>query len=428
MRTNDKKKTLRGIKKKTLRGIKEVKPGVFLIRVQKLDPRTGKPVDVRRKIECATLAEAAVAQMRLREEIEKDEKPRERVRLKDYAHSSMLGRLPVLKASTRHRYASDLDQHILPVLGDLYLDALSPEDVHEWFAAEAADKAPATVNGYLRVLKTLMADAVVQYRLPLNPTGRIRAVPERRRDELESDEPVNMLSEEEMGTFLALVRERWPQWYAMVFTQFATARRFGEVSALRWEDIDEEHGVIKIRRAQWRGIVDTPKTGKVVRVPLLPELKDVLREWRQYMVRTQHRHLNSGWIFPSQAGKPHTNASVMRKAFIDCLKQMDVGRRFSSHGLRRTANDLLRRVSTGEVTRAITGHMTQAMTEHYSHVDVGEKTVAVERMLKLIEGGKQRGEAIAKDDRGGGSTPSGERKTGIDRKHKAKAPGGRLGA
>ncbi len=64
-----------------------------------------------------------------------------------------------------------------------------------------------------------------------------------------------------------------------------------------------------------------------------------------------------------------------------------MGRRFSSHGLRRTANDLIRRIASGEVTRAITGHMTEAMTEHYSHVDVAEKKAAVESVLRLIRTG-----------------------------------------
>ena len=77
----------------------------------------------------------------------------------------------------------------------------------------------------------------------------------------------------------------------------------------------------------------------------------------------------------------------MRKAFLDCLQEIGVHRRFSSHGLRRTANDLIRRVASGEVARAITGHVTVAMTDHYAHVDTGEKRAAVEGMLRLIQGG-----------------------------------------
>lgn len=100
-----------------------------------------------------------------------------------------------------------------------------------------------------------------------------------------------------------------------------------------------------------------------------------------------HRRAGSGWMFPSKMGKPHHNTSCMGKAFADCLRAINVGRRFSFHGLRRTANDLIRRMASGEVARAITGHVTQSMTEHYSHVDVGEKRAAVEGMLKLVKGG-----------------------------------------
>jgi integrase len=373
-------------KNKSLRGIKEIRKGVYLIRVQKLDPRTGKPTDVRRQVECESLSAAAVMQAKLLEEIQAGEKVQERMRLQEYAQTWLAARLPTLKASTQSRYTRDLQLHILPDLGKFYLDALRAEDVHTWFGKKASEFSAATANGYLRLLKVVMGDAVAQYRLPLDPTRRIRAMPELRRDEMASDEPVNLLSGEEMGRFLALLKQRWPQWYALVFVQFATARRFGEVSALRWEDIDEKASVIKIRRSHWQCIVDTPKTGQVVHVPLTEELHDVLRSWHETLVQSRHRHLESGWVFPSRVGKPHHNAACMGKAFIDCLREMGFDRRFSSHGLRRTANDLLRRVASGEVTRAITGHMTAAMTEHYSHVDAGEKKVAVQRMLQLVQG------------------------------------------
>lgn len=370
-----------------IRGVTEIRPNVFLVRVQRRDPRTGKPRDVRREIRCESLSAAVAVRERMLAEVAQDQPARERVRLRDYVRSWLSGRLPTLKPSTRARYADDLDRHILPALGDFYLDAFRPEDVHAWFGGLASKYAPATANGCLSLLKTVIADAVVQHGLPRNPTERMRAVPERRANEMEDDAPANLLTAQEMGHFLAALRTRWPQWYAMVFTQFATARRFGEVSALRWEDIDEERKLIKIRRAQWRTIVSTPKTDRIVVVPLTEELADVLREWRQHLLTTQHRYLHTGWLFPSRVGKPHHGAACMRKAFMDCLRHIDVQRRFSSHGLRRTANDLLRRVATGEVTRAITGHVTAAMTEHYSHVDPGEKRTAVEGVLRLVHQG-----------------------------------------
>lgn len=370
-------------KKGTLSGIKKLSDGLYQIRIQTKSPKTGLPVDVKRRIRCATIAEAVAEQTRLQTEALSGERI-EIPRLRDYATSWLSSRLPTLKSSTRARYALALDQHILPDLGAIYLDRLRPEDVHFWFAAKAKEKAPSTANGYLGLLRTLLADAVAQYGLRCNPTDRLRAVPKRSLAALEADEPVNMLSAEELGRFLAALKARWPQWYALVFTQFATARRFGEVSALKWEDINSERSIITIRRAQWRTLISTPKTDRVVTVPLTDELRAVLDEWRQTLLRSQHRHVHTGWIFPSRVGQPHHNASCMRKAFIDCLNQIGLGRSFSSHGLRRTANNLLRQVASGEVTRAITGHVTVAMTEHYSHVAASEKHAAVQKVLSLV--------------------------------------------
>lgn len=111
------------------------------------------------------------------------------------------------------------------------------------------------------------------------------------------------LTAEEMSRFLDVLREDFPQWYAIVFTQFATATRFGEVSALRWEDVDEPRGVIYVRRSHWRTRIDTTKTGDEREVVLTDELRD---EWRQTLLRMQHRHLHRGWIFPSRKGSRTT--------------------------------------------------------------------------------------------------------------------------
>jgi integrase len=376
--------------KKRLRGISELTQGMYLIRVQEVHPRTGKMIDVRKRIPCDTIEDAVQSQAKLRAEYLGDRdlaRPR-RVRLGDYARSWLTGRLPTLKPSTAARYADTLERIILPRLGDFYLDAITAEDVFGWFQEVAAGKAASTVNGYMRVIRLLLADATAQYRLDVSPAARLRAVPERGEEELESDDPVNLLTAEEMARFMAALRVRWPEWYAMVFTQFATATRFSEVSALRWEDVDEERGFIRIRRGNWRTIVSTAKVDRRRRTPALTdELRAVLTEWREMLLASKPRQASSGWVFPSRAGKPHHNSSCMRKAFIDCLETIGVDRRFSSHGLRRTANDLIRRVASGEVARAITGHVTVAMTDHYAHVDTGEKKAAVEGMLRLVQGG-----------------------------------------
>jgi integrase len=372
---------------KKLHGIQQIGPKLFLVRIQKVNPRTGLAYDVRKRVHCQRIEQAVTERERLLAESQRGgpDGQAKRVRLGDYAKSWLTGRLPTLKPSTAARYADTLDRFILPGLGDFYLEALDSKDVLDWFKTVSADKAATTANGYLRVLKTVVADAVAQYKLPFNPTARIRAIPERGQEELESDDPVNMFTGEEIGRFLEALRVRWPQWYTMLYLQFAMVCRFSDVSALQWRDVDWKKRIIRIRRGNWHTIVSTAKIDRRRKtIGLTDELRDVLEAWRQELLRSKHRHADSGWMFPSRAGKPHHNSSCLTKVFADCLKAIGVERRFSSHGLRRTANNILRRRFGGEVARAMSGHVTEKMTEHYAHIDPSEKREAVQWMLDMV--------------------------------------------
>jgi hypothetical protein len=115
----------------------------------------------------------------------------ERVRLSDYAESWLPTKLPELKASTADKYATMLDLHILPALGDYFIDAIMPADVLKW--RDLQDAKPGTVNTRLRVLRTLLADAASDLDLPRNPAQRTHAV----RDRRDRDADPNTLSAEQ---------------------------------------------------------------------------------------------------------------------------------------------------------------------------------------------------------------------------------------
>jgi len=75
-----------------------------------------------------------------------------------------------------------------------------------------------------------------------------------------------------------------------------------------------------------------------------------------------------------------------------------VGGRITTHGLRRTLNNLTRQVSTGEVVRSIIGHSTERMTEHYSWIELDEKRAAITGVLRLVEGSAPDRSADESDD------------------------------
>lgn len=201
----------------------------------------------------------------------------------------------------------------------------------------------------------------------------------------------NFLTRDELRVVLAHIEKLAPQWYAAVLLDVFVGLRWGELSALRWSDIDDQRGLIRVERGNYEGrVVGSTKTGneevpnaKVV--PLLPEVAEVLRARRQEMVAAQHPGLVEGWVFPTERGTLY-KGHPLRKVLEDALAACKIDRRVTPHGLRHTANNELRRVANGEVVRAIIGHATEAMTHHYSHVGEDEKREAVARVFAIVKG------------------------------------------
>jgi integrase len=388
-------------------GIEKVGTNTYSIRARATCPRSGRRKEVERVREC-TLTEARALQHEWRLELEKSlvvEKAA-RVRLRDFAASWLDGRIAAgkLKPSSATKIAVVWDLHVAPeLIADLYVDDITPDDVESWLTSQrdkryapgkgkkekrkgAANRAysAGTIKGYYGVLRQVITAACAKARLP-NPC-----------DAVEMPEPgkrkKNFLAIDEVASVLRFVEGKSTFWYPAVLLDVVSGLRWGELSALRWDDIDEAAGVIRVRRGNWKGqAIDSTKNGndddEPKLVPLLPAVAEVLRAHRQRMLAVQHPGLANGWIFPTEKGTLH-KGSPLRKLLDAACKECKTARRITPHGLRHTANDLLRRVADGEVVRAIIGHSTPQMTHHYSHVDEGEKQLAASRVFDVIAGGK----------------------------------------
>jgi len=358
-------------------GVKKVGSDTYLVRVKVNDPRTGRPRQAERLVN-GSLPEAVAARMALRSELLSEAtQAASRTRLSDYAFSWLNGKKNSLKFSTLERYGTALALHIVPVLGDLYMDAIVPADVSRW--RDAQRDAPRTVNGRLRVLKTMFRDAVADLDLLRDPTARIKALAE---PPSYDDKDPNLVSPEEVHAVVLASREICPTHYPVIATLAFTGMRIGEALALRWSDIDRDAGLIRIQSAQYRQIVGTTKTGKIRTVPLLPEHAAILDEHRRTLLRTQAPGARGEWVFPSETGRPRFS-STLRKPLAKAVAAAKLSDRLTPHGFRRSFNDALRRHTTSTVQRALTGHSTVQMSEHYSHVGIGEKRTAVASVFAL---------------------------------------------
>jgi integrase len=189
---------------------------------------------------------------------------------------------PEIKQSTHLKYTVTIQKLVIPRLGQFYLEALTPVLITEWVRGLTADGyAGWTVVNVLRLMRTLPRDAMAHHPAQIKhwPCERVR--PPRTKQLVGDDR--NMLSAEELALVLEKVRQMDPYWYAATVTTAFTGLRWGEVTALRWEDLDHEAGVIRVRRNNFRGTIDTTKTGREREVPLMPRVEAVLEEHRVWL-------------------------------------------------------------------------------------------------------------------------------------------------
>lgn len=371
-------------------GVWSLGDGRYLIRAYAKDSKTGRMREAERTVEAKHAGEAAGVREGLVQELRRGgvERP-SRTTLRQYALSWLAAKGPELKPSTRKTYAEAISLHILPTLGDYYVDQLSLSDLVEWRDAQRG--AAETVNGRLRVLKTIVRSAVHDLGLPIDPT--VRLAPLRRPPH---DGPGKSMTADELAGILGALRLGSPQWYPLCLTLALTGLRWGEVTALKWEDVDLEAGVIRVRRAQWHGRVDSTKNETRRAVPIADLLRDVLLEHREAQVRHQVRGLKEGWVFSSRKGtRPYQSilTKPLRSAAVACGmarwlpgregKEAE-GRVPTPHWFRHTFNNLVRRVAKDQVVRAMTGHLTEEMTEHYSYISMDERRNAVAQVIGMV--------------------------------------------
>jgi integrase len=376
-------------KRRVAPGLWKLDTDLYEIRVRALSPHSGKMLSRWRQFR-GTMADALAGRERLQRQLRGDlVEPKARETLTDYARSWLNTRLARgdWRETTARRYVECLELHVLPRFGAAFVDALTPRDIERALAHWAETYQRATVNSWLRVLRTMLNDAVASGVVAANPAARVRALRERRNEDGDEDDWANSLAPVELDPYLRAWRELYPEHFALIATLVLTGLRWGEATALKWEDIEaaEQNGVLRVRRSQVRAVVrNTTKTGKRRVVPFPGELAAVLREHRRHLVEAQQPGLDAGWVFPNGAGHLRANGSLS-DASRRVLKRAGITKRVTIHGLRRTATDLLRRAAVDPVAaKAIIGHTTDRMREHYSTLGTDEARSIGERVISLI--------------------------------------------
>lgn len=293
---------------------------------------------------------------------------RRKIKLGVYAAQWIVDR-PNLGIRAREGYEALLRNHIAPYLGSREIGQLSASEVRSWRSERlASGVGTSTMAKAYRLLKAVMATAVDDGLVSRNPC-RIRGAGEERPPE----RPV--LSVEQVWSLAEAIE---PRYRVLVLLATYGSLRWGELWALRVEDVDLSAMTVSVSRSVTQGksemVVKAPKTAAGLRVVALPvQLRDDLRHHVAFFAeRTGERRL-----FVSEKGHTLQRSSftrIWRRAKAEA--GVDGGVHF--HDLRHTGNHFA--AATGVSTRdlmARMGHSSMRAALIYQHASMeGDRRIA----------------------------------------------------
>ena len=277
--------------------------------------------------------------------------------------------------------------HILPTLGQVKLQKLSPQHVQRlYILKKQAGCGPSTIRQMHQILHRALDDALRWNLVSRNVCDVVKRppVPKKEMQALTTIQAQHLLS--------AARGDRLEALYVLALT---TGMREGELLGLKWVDVDLEVGTVRIQRIVKRVagqgmVVSEPKTRAGRRHITLSRLGiDALKKHR---LRQQEARLlagarwqDQGWIFSTKWGTPLDADSIRRTCFPQLLARAGLPRiRF--HDLRHTAATLLLMLQTHpKIVQELLGHSNNSITlDIYSHVTPSLQKEAVSSLERLL--------------------------------------------
>lgn len=202
-----------------------------------------------------------------------------------------------------------------------------------------------TVNRYFSTMSKAFSLASKEWEwIVENPFRRVSKLPENKGR-------TRFLSKEELQSLLLACKEhKNPNLYGMVLMASSLGMRFGEISNLKWDNIDFDNRLITLEITKNQDMRILPMPDQI------------------YNFLTSRESPNEkNYVFPSRDESKRHPYSMIRKAFQSVLQQLDF-KDVVFHSLRHTAASHLAMsgATQGELME-ILGHRSPIMTRRYAH-------------------------------------------------------------
>lgn len=285
-----------------------------------------------------------------------------------------------LRRSTFDSYTRNVENHVVPRIGSMLLQKLTPEDLDEFYAQLLVDGklngdrgglSVKTVRYIHGILRKALADAhrkgsVMRNVADLADPPKLSSVPKRQ---------MKVWTAEQLREFLAGIEDH--RLYPAFFLASSTGMRRGEVLGIRWDDIDLDGMRLSVNQAvlnvAYEIEISDVKTQTSRRtVDLDPRTVVVLKAWHKTQLEERValglRPKDASLVFADPDGSP-LHPDPFRLMFTVLVEKAPVPRiRF--HDLRHThATILLKAGVPAKVVSERLGHSNVAFTMSvYQHI------------------------------------------------------------
>lgn len=308
-----------------------------------------------------------------------------------------------LKPLTRAGYMEAIKNYIEPYpLAKVRMEDLESDDIDRWMRSlRRKGLSGGTIAIAFRRLRKALKVAKQKDYIDHNPAEDVEPP-----DATPSRDPV-ILEPEQVMLFL----KAWEgfRYFALFAIVVCLGLRRGEVTGLRWKDIDLDGRVMTIRgQLQWVSpapgkpkaplwVESTKGRGRKKRQRVIEdfpaELVDALKAWRKVQAAERLR-FGKDWpggdyVFTTSEGQPITTRSLCR-LFKAALKRAGLNEAMTFHDLRHCAGSLM--LADGEDIQAVSellGHSSRSVTEKiYAHALASRKRKAGGSLGYLLRGAK----------------------------------------
>ena len=358
------------------------------------DPVTGKQRRTTRR-GFRTMAEAKTALSRLELEVIENGLPTSSRKIMTFeeVYNMWLEQYKnTVKESTLYIQTNVFKIQILPYFGTLKVDKIDTAYCQK--QVNRLVKSIKNYNNAINLIRHIFDYAKSMKQIKVNPMNDI-VIPKKRKTLDDNDSQVNFYNKDQLKIFLETLKKHAPYQMYVVFRVLAfTGMRKGELSALKWTDVDFENGTISISKTvafdeNGKQHIQTPKTKKSNRtIPIDKTTLDILKTWKNELRKEMFKQgknidKGDGLIFHSKCGK--FIIEYINPFLITVVKKYDLPP-IKPHGFRHTHASLLFEsgASIKEVQDRLGHENIKTTMDIYAHVTQSAREKTAEKFANYI--------------------------------------------